>query len=487
MINYKIILRVLGSLLYGEAVTMLVCMVVALCYQEDDILLFASSAIITVFAGAVLKFWGRKAENRLSRRDAYLLVSLVWIIYSLFATLPFLLGGYLHSFTDAYFEAMSGFTTTGATIIDDVEVLPHGILTWRSLTQWVGGLGIVFTVIALIPSVAGGSGSIRVFGAESTGPIKTKLQPKLSTSVRFIWLVYLALSVACFLSYKVFGMDWFDAANFTMSSVATGGFSTYNDSTEYFHSPSLEYVTTFFCFLSGTNFTLLYLTIFKRKWKSLFKDSEFRFYIIIVLLATAFIMCELIFRNHYALEHAFRSAIFQVVSFITTTGLFNDNAGVWPHVTWVVLAVCMFFGACSGSTTGGLKCVRCVMILKVLKNELMQRLHPNAVLPLKISGTNIPDKQRVSLLAFVTAYLLLFFIFAFVIIASGVDNTNAITICLSCLSNVGPTLGTEIGPTMSWSQLPAFIKWFCSFMMLVGRLEIFTVIVVLTPEFWRKN
>ena len=465
MINYKIILRVLGSLLYGEAVTMLICMVVALCYQEDDILLFASSAIITVFAGAVLKFWGRKAENRLSRRDAYLLVSLVWIIYSLFATLPFLLGGYLHSFTDAYFEAMSGFTTTGATIIDDVEVLPHGILTWRSLTQWVGGLGIVFTVIALIPSVA----------------------PKLSTSVRFIWLVYLALSVACFLSYKVFGMDWFDAANFTMSSVATGGFSTYNDSTEYFHSPSLEYVTTFFCFLSGTNFTLLYLTIFKRKWKSMFKDSEFRFYIIIVLLATVFIMCELIFRNHYALEHAFRSAIFQVVSFITTTGLFNDNAGVWPHVTWVVLAVCMFFGACSGSTTGGLKCVRCVMILKVLKNELMQRLHPNAVLPLKISGTNIPDKQRVSLLAFVTAYLLLFFIFAFVIIASGVDNTNAITICLSCLSNVGPTLGTEIGPTMSWSQLPAFIKWFCSFMMLVGRLEIFTVIVVLTPEFWRKN
>ena len=487
MINYIIILRVLGSLLYGEAVTMLICMVVALCYQEDDILLFASSAIITVFAGAVLKFWGRKAENRLSRRDAYLLVSLVWIIYSLFATLPFLLGGYLHSFTDAYFEAMSGFTTTGATIIDDVEVLPHGILTWRSLTQWVGGLGIVFTVIALIPSVAGGSGSIRVFGAESTGPIKTKLQPKLSTSVRFIWLVYLALSVACFLSYKVFGMDWFDAANFTMSSVATGGFSTYNDSTEYFHSPSLEYVTTFFCFLSGTNFTLLYLTIFKRKWKSMFKDSEFRFYIIIVLLATVFIMCELIFRNHYALEHAFRSAIFQVVSFITTTGLFNDNAGVWPHVTWVVLAVCMFFGACSGSTTGGLKCVRCVMILKVLKNELMQRLHPNAVLPLKISGTNIPDKQRVSLLAFVTAYLLLFFIFAFVIIASGVDNTNAITICLSCLSNVGPTLGTEIGPTMSWSQLPAFIKWFCSFMMLVGRLEIFTVIVVLTPEFWRKN
>ena len=487
MINYRIIFKVLGTLLYNEAISMLLCMVVALCYEEDDILLFAASAIITVFFGAILRLFGRKAENRLSRRDAYLLVTLVWVIYSLFATLPFLLGGYLSSFTDAYFEAMSGFSTTGATIIDDVEALPHGILTWRSLTQWVGGLGIVFTVIALIPSVAGGSGSIRVFGAESTGPIKTKLQPRLSTSVRYIWFVYLALSVSCCLCYKVFGMNWFDAANFTMSSVATGGFSTYNDSTEYFHSPALEYITTFFCFLSGTNFTLLYMAFFKRKWKNLFKDSEFRFYLIVVALATVFIMCELIFRNHYAIEHAFRSAVFQVVSFISTTGLFNDNAALWPHVTWVVLAVLMFFGACSGSTTGGLKCVRCVMILKVLKNELVQRLHPNAVLPLKISGNNIPDKQRVSLLAFVAAYLLLFFIFAFVIIAAGVDNTNAITICLSCLSNVGPTLGTEIGHTMSWSQLPDFIKWFCSFMMLVGRLEIFTVMVVLTPEFWRKN
>lgn len=333
MINYRIIFKVLGTLLYNEAISMLLCMVVALCYEEDDILLFAASAIITVFFGAILRLFGRKAENRLSRRDAYLLVTLVWVIYSLFATLPFLLGGYLSSFTDAYFEAMSGFSTTGATIIDDVEALPHGILTWRSLTQWVGGLGIVFTVIALIPSVAGGSGSIRVFGAESTGPIKTKLQPRLSTSVRYIWFVYLALSVSCCLCYKAFGMNWFDAANFTMSSVATGGFSTYNDSTEYFHSPALEYITTFFCFLSGTNFTLLYMAFFKRKWKNLFKDSEFRFYLIVVALATVFIMCELIFRNHYAIEHAFRSAVFQVVSFISTTGLFNDNAALWPHVT----------------------------------------------------------------------------------------------------------------------------------------------------------
>lgn len=487
MINFRIIYKILGGLLFQEAASMLICMCVALWYAEDDILLFASSAIITIFAGLILKFLGRKADNGLSRRDAYLLVTLVWIVYSLFATLPFMLGGYIHSFTDAYFEAMSGFTTTGATIIDDVEALPHGILFWRSLTQWVGGLGIVFTVIAFIPSVAGSSGSIRVFGAESTGPFKAKLQPKLSTSVRFIWLVYLVISVWCFVSYMVFGMNWFEAANYTMTTVATGGMGVNNSSTEHFQSPALEYVTTFFCFLSGTNFTLLYLTMFKGKVKSLLRDAEFRFYVFMVAVSTAFIMVELIVENHYAIEHAFRSAIFQVVSFITTTGLFNDDAATWPHVTWVVLAVCMFFGACSGSTTGGLKCVRCVMIFKVLRNELMQRIHPSAVLPLKIGDNNVPNRHRVSLLAFVTAYLMLFFIFAFVIIAAGVDNTNAITICLSCLSNVGPTLGTEIGPTMSWAQLPSFIKWFCSFMMLVGRLEIFTVLVVLTPDFWNKN
>ena len=487
MINYRIILRILGGLLFQEAITMLICMVVALYFQEDDILLFATSAVFTILVGVVLQFFGRNADNRLTRRDACLLVTLIWVVYSLFATLPFLLGGYLHSFTDAYFEAMSGFTTTGATIIDDVEALPHGILFWRSLTQWVGGLGIVFSTIALIPSVAAGSGSIKVFSAEATGPIKSKLTPKLSTSVRYIWLVYFVISVACFSSYMIFGMNWFEAANYAMSTTATGGFSVNNDSTEFFKSPALEYITVFYCFLSGVNFTLLYTSVFKGKLKSLFRDSEFRFYITMVAVCTAFIMFELVLRNHYGMEHAFRSALFQVVSFITTTGLFNDNAGAWPHVTWVVLAICMFVGACSGSTSGGLKSVRGVMLLKVVKNELLQRLHPNAVLPLKINDINVPDKQRVSLLAFVTAYLLLFFIMAFVMIAAGIDNTNAITICLSSLSNVGPTLGTEIGPTMSWSQLPDFAKWMCTFMMLIGRLEIFTVLVVLTPSFWTKN
>lgn len=485
MINFRIIYKILGSLLFIEVTLMAWCLLMALYFGEDDILTFTISIIITLLGGILLRFAGRNAENRLSRRDSFLVVTLAWIIFSVFGTMPFLIGGYLHSFTDAFFENMSGFTTTGATIIDDVEALPHGILFWRSLTQWIGGLGIVFFTVALLPSLV--KGSTKVFAAEATGPIKTKLHPKLSMGARWIWIVYLFITFACMGSYMLFGMNWFEGINFAMTSAATGGFSIYNNSTAFFHSPAIEYTTTFFCFLSGVNFTLLYFSVAKLKFKELWKNSEFQFYCLIILGSTTFIMVELITKNHYDIEHAFRSSLFQVVSFLTTTGLFSDDAAQWPHITWIVLSVCMFFGACSGSTSGGLKCARGVMLLKVIQNELRQRLHPNAVLPLKVNGVNIPNSQRVSLLAFLVTYLLLLLLVFFIMSASGIDNTNAITICLSCMANVGPTLGMEIGPTMSWSLLPDFAKWFCSIMMLIGRLEIFTVIVILTPSFWSKN
>lgn len=485
MINFRIIYKILGSLLFLEAALMFWCLLMALYFGEDDILTFATSIIVTLLGGFVLKYFGERADNMLSRRDSFLVVTLSWVIFSAFGTMPFLIGGYLHSFTDAFFETMSGFTTTGATIIDNVEALPHGILFWRSLTQWIGGLGIVFFTVALLPSLVGGS--TKVFAAEATGPIKSKLHPKLSMGARWIWVVYLFITFACMGCYMLFGMSWFQAINYAMTSAATGGFSVNNLSTESFHSPAIEYTTTFFCFLSGINFTLLYFSAAKLKFKDLWKSSEFQFYCLVVLSFTAFIMVELMIHNDYNLEHAFRSAIFQVVSFITTTGLFSDDAAKWPHVTWVLLSICMFIGACSGSTSGGLKCIRAVMLSKVVRNEFQRKLHPNAVLPLKIDGTNVPVNQRLSLTSFLTVYLLLLLVIAFIMIASGIDNINAITICLSSLGNVGPTLGTEIGPTMSWSSLPVFAKWLCSFMMLVGRLEIFTVIVILTPSFWTRN
>lgn len=485
MINKQIIYKIIGSLLFIEAALMILCLLVSIYYQEDDIMSFLISIISTFLLAFILRFMGRNANNSMSKRDAYLVVTLSWAIFSAMGTLPFLCGGYINNFTDAYFETMSGFTTTGATIIDDVERLPHGIIFWRSLTQWIGGLGIVFFTIALLPSLVGGS--VRIFAAEATGPIKSKLHPKLSTSAKAIWAVYITLSVACVLTYYLLGMGWYDSVNYAMTSLATGGFSTHNESVLFFHSPSLEYATTFFCFVSGMNFTLLYFSVIEFKIKKLLKSSEFRLYLSLVLMFTAFIMMMLIFRNNYDIERAFRVAIFQVVSFITTTGLFSDDAATWPHVTWVVLAVCMFIGACSGSTSGGFKCIRAVMLLKIVRNEFKQILHPNAVLPLKIDGTNIPTSKRVTLLAFLTVNLIMCLVCAFSMIAAGIDNTNAITITLSSLGNVGPTLGIEIGPTMSWSMLPDFAKWECSVLMLMGRLEIFTVLVLFTREFWKDN
>lgn len=485
MINHQLICKVLGQLLFLEAVLLMVSLGVSIGYQEDDVFAFLVTIFITIGAGLALKWRGHNADNSMSRRDAYLVVSLAWIVFSFFGTFPFLISGYIHSFTDAYFETMSGFTTTGATIIDNVEVLPHGLLFWRSLTQWIGGLGIVFFTIALLPSLVGGQ--IKVFAAEATGPIKTKLHPRLSTSAKWIWSIYIVLTIACIVSYYFGGMNVFDSFNYAMTTTATGGFATHNTSTEFFHSPTLEYICTLFTFLSGINFTLLYAAVIKLNIKNLFKNSEFKFYIFLVVVFTAFIMMELMTMRHYDLERAFRCGLFQVVSFITTTGLFNDDAATWPHVTWVVLALCMFFGACSGSTSGGIKCIRSVMLLRIVKNEFKQILHPNAVLPLKIDGVNVPNQKRVTLLAFLVTHLIICLIISFTMIAMGIDNTNAITITLSSIGNVGPTLGVEIGPTMSWSQLPDIAKWFCSLMMLIGRLEIFSVLVIFTPAFWKEN
>ena len=483
MFNQKIILKVIGSLLGIEASFMLICLLISLLYGENDTLAFLISMLATAGTGFALRFMGRNAENTMGRRDAYLVVTLTWTCFTLFGTMPFLISGYIDNFTDAFFEMMSGFTTTGATVIDDVEKLPHGMLFWRSLSQWIGGLGIVFFTIALLPTLVGGS--VRVFAAEATGPIKTKLHPRLSTSAKSIWMIYLLITAACIASLWLAGMNMFDSLNYAMSTAATGGFATQNAS--IMKQPVLiEYIITFFCFVSGINFTLLYTSLFGKKLKNLLRNSECRFYFIIVAVFTLFIMYELMFYRGYSLEHAFRSGLFQTVSFITTTGLFNDDAGQWPHVTWIVLAICMFIGACSGSTSGGFKCVRGLMMLKGVKNEFKQMLHPNAVLPLKIDGVNVPQSKRVTLLAFLTVYLILFIICSFTITAAGVDSTNAITITLSALGNVGPTLGLEIGPTMSWSILPDFAKWICAILMLMGRLEIFTILVIFSPNFWKN-
>ena len=485
MVNFRIISKIIGSLLFLESFFMAICLAMAFSFHEDDVMALMTSTLMTFGSGCIFMFFGHEAENSLSRRDAYVVVTAAWAVFSFFGMFPFLIHGSITNITDAFFESTSGFTTTGASIINDVEILPHGILFWRSLTQWIGGLGIVFFTIAILPSLVGGS--VKVFAAEATGPIKAKMHPRLSTTAKWIWSIYLILTFACGLSYCAAGMNWFEALNYAMTTTATGGFAIHNESTEYFHSPTIDYISITFQFLSGINFTLLYISIVKMRLKSLLTNSEFRLYVSVVVGATLWIMYLLLTRMGYDLEHAFRAALFQVVSFITTTGMFNEDAGTWPHITWVILGVVMYLGACAGSTSGGFKCIRGVMLLKVIRNNFRQILHPNAVLPVKINGMSIPQSKLVALFAFFTLTMLMTLVTATIMIVAGIDNTNAITIALSCVSNVGPTLGTQIGPVMSWSILPEAIKWILCLLMLMGRLEIMTVLVLFTRAFWKEN
>ena len=485
MVNFRLISKIIGSLLFVEAFFMSWCLVMAFGYHEDDVVAFLMSTLVTLVGGLLFLFFGHSAENSLSRRDAYVVVTAVWVVFSLFGMVPYLIHGTFNNVADAYFETMSGFTTTGASILDDVERLPHGMLFWRSLTQWIGGLGIVFFTIAILPSLVGGN--VKVFAAEATGPMRSKVHPKLSTNAKWIWSVYLLLTVACGLAFLCAGMPLFDAANYSMTTTATGGFSTHNDSTAFFQSGLIDYIAVLFMFLSGINFTLLYMSVIKFRWGSVFKNAEFRFYMTVVLLSTTLIGLLLYFRLDYDWEYSLRTALFQVVSFITTTGLFNDNVGLWPHLTWIILGGLMFLGACAGSTTGGFKSIRGLMLLKVLGNEFRHILHPNAVLPVRLGDQSIPQGKLVSLLAFFTLCLLMVVVTASIMIVSGVDMVNSITIALSSMSNVGPSLSTDIGPQMSWSQFPAHIKWILSLLMLMGRLEIMTVLVLFTRSFWKEN
>ena len=485
MFNFKIIYKIIGTLLFIEVGMMVLCTGLSLYLGEDDSLAFVVSVVITILGGILFKYVGRDADNSLGRREAYLLVTLTWLIFSLFGSFPFLISGYITNFTDAYFETISGFTTTGCSILDDVEVLPHGLLFWRTMTQWIGGLGIVFFTIAILPSF--GNGNVKVFSAEATGPIRARMHPRLSTQAKWIWSIYLFLTIGCGVCYYLAGMGLFDSLNYSMTTTATGGFSTHNSSTGYFHNPYIDYTAIVFMFLSGTSFTLLYITLFKGRLKQFFHNSEFRLYVITVLVATVFITFFLIRDNHYEVPDAIRMSLFQVTSFITTTGIFNDDVAQWHFITWVVLSICMFFGACSGSTSGGFKCIRMVMVINILRNEIRRILHPRAVLPVRVNDSTIPYSSQVTLLAFLAAYMALCLFTYFCMILVGVDNTNSITIALSCASNVGPSLSVGIGPSMSWAVFPAAVKWLLSGLMLMGRLEIFTVLVLFSRAFWKEN
>ena len=426
----------------------------------------------------------RKREGAMTRRDGYIVVAISWVLFSIFGSLPFYISGYIPNFTDAFFETMSGFTTTGATIIQDVEVIPHGLLFWRSLTQWIGGLGIVFFTVAVLPIF--GVGEVQLFAAEAIGPTRNKLHPRISISGRWIITVYLLITLLCAVALRLCGMGIFDSINHALTTAATGGFSTKNASIAYFNSHSIEYVITFFMFLSGINYGLIFFLVFRGQVRKLIEDTQFKWYVTLLLLFTAIVGISLFISTPYNGAASFRNALFHVTAIITTTGFTSTDYTLWPPFIWMTLGLCFYFGACAGSTTGGMKTIRIAILFKSMRNEFNRILHPNAVLPVRINGKVIPTSTRQSVLTFSIFFFALVFVGWFFYLAIGIDIAEAYGISLSCLSNIGLTIGNN-GCNIPWSDMPTIGKWFSTFLMLIGRLEVFSVLLIITPSFWKHN
>lgn len=483
MINFKTIIRIIGILLLLETVMFLVCSSVSFYYRESDMLDFWKAGGITAGIGLLLAALGKGGERQLTRRDGYVLVSFAWVAFSLFGMLPFYIGGYIPDIANAFFETMSGFSSTGATILDNIESLPHGILFWRSMTQWIGGLGIIMFTIAVLP-IFGVSG-LQVFAAEASGPTHDKVHPRIGITAKWIWSIYAGITALLVGLLMLGGMDWFDSICHAFATTGTGGFSTKQASVAYYNSPYIEYVISIFMFISGINFTLVLLFV-NRKFKKFTSNAELKFYFGSVVLFTAVIAIVLYYTSPMGMEESFRKSLFQVISLQTSTGFATDDYMQWTPVLWGLLTIIMLMGACAGSTTGGLKCIRMVILAKVSRNEFKHILHPNAILPVRINKQVISPSIVSTVLAFCFIYITIIVIGTLLMMAMGVGAEESMGCVISSIGNMGPGLG-ETGPAYSWNALPDAAKWLLSFLMLLGRLELFTVLLLFTPDFWKRN
>ena len=484
MIHLNTIFRIIGSLLLLLAGIFYLFGIASPFLAGNDFFSFLASALATTFVGLWCCIIGKGSKGEFSRRDSYITITACWIAFALFGCLPYWLGGHIPNFTDAFFESMSGFTTTGASILDNIESQPHALLLWRSLTQWLGGLGIVFFTVAILPIF--GIDKVQLFAAESTGVSRRKVHSRVTVGSRWIFGIYMLLTTACTISLKICGMGWFDAINHGLTTIATSGFSTRQASIGAFDSAQIEYVITLFMFLSGINYTLLFLLFFKGKLRELYLNTEFRVYLFTVLAFTCAITLGLLAQGDIEAEKALRVSIFQVVSLQTTTGFATADYMQWPPYLWMLLSFVMFFGACSGSSTGAMKCGRVAILAKSIRGEFRRILHPNAVIPVRMDGNPIGQDTRATVLTFTCLYFLLIFIGWFIFMIMGLDFVEGYSISVSCVGNIGPALGT-LGPAYTWSALPASAKWFSTLLMLIGRLELFTILLMFTSSFWKKN
>lgn len=482
MINIRFIINILGKLILLESACFLLCVLISLIYGESDTQAFLISSLITAGVGSAMVFLVKANDRILAKKDGYFTVTSIWLFFSLFGCLPFLIGGTIPSFVDAFFETISGFTTTGSSVLNDIEALPHASLFWRSMTQWLGGLGIAVLFLAILPSL--GIEGRDLYVAEVTGPTHNKMAATFYSSARKLWLFYLLSTLAETILLTFGGMSLFDAVCHSFSTMATGGFSTKQDSIAYWNSSYIQYVIIFFMFVAATNFGLCFAAL-KGDFKKLIHDNEFKWYFFIIVASTLIIATGLYLRDWGDVEKSFRDALFQVVTIITTTGFATADYLLWPTLLGLILFILMFIGSCAGSTAGGIKVVRVVLLFKNSFTEMKRIIHPNAVINVKYNGKSVHPSVMTGVMAFFILFMIVFSIASIVMAFFTEDIATACSAVITCLSNIGPGFGS-IGPMDNFSHLSDTAKLILAALMLIGRLEIYTVLVLFTKAFWKK-
>ena len=478
--RFASVIHILGFLLMFLAIAMLLPIPFSLYYGDADFVALLISAAITFVFGFLL-FITTRIDRDLRTKEGFAVVTFAWIAFSIFGSLPFLISGTIPSITNAFFETMSGFTTTGATILEDVEVLPHGILFWRSLTHWIGGMGIIVLSLAILPFL--GVGGMQLFKAEAPGPVADKLTPRIMETAKILWGVYVLLSAIETGLLMLGGMTLFDAICHTFGTMATGGFSTRNASIGAFDSAYIHYVIVFFMLLAGTSFSLHYRFL-KRDFKAYWRSQEFLFFLSIIGVAFLIIAIDTFFRYANA-GQTIQHTLFQVVSIVTTTGYGTADYEQWSFSSQFTLFMLMFFGGCAGSTGGGMKIIRIFLLVRFVYSEITRLLHPHAVVPVRIGDSVVPREVVLNVLGFFVLFILLFAVGVLVMSSLGLDLASASGSVVASLANIGPGLGS-VGPTDNYAHIPLAGKWVLSILMLMGRLELFTVIILLSPFFWHK-
>lgn len=496
-LNTKIIFRFLGITAILNGCFMFIAYPFSLYHDENAKWGILGAGIVTVIIGLLIYFLNKPKSTSIQKKEGYLIVTLGWLTLSITGMLPYLFSGAIPNITNAFFETISGYSTTGSSILTNIESMPKGILFWRSATHWIGGMGIIVLTIAILPLL--GIGGMQLFMAEAPGPSADKLHPRITDTAKRLYLIYVTLTFLQFLLLKVAGMTWFDAINHAMATMSTGGFSTKNNSVSFYNNlPLVQYIIIFFMLVAGTNFVLTYFAL-KGKIQKVFQSEEFKYYFFGILGVASLITVIIYFFQDPNLqtmiahpmvfgkaESAIRHALFMVTSVVTTTGFVSADFTMWNFFATGIFFALFFTGGSAGSTSGGIKIVRHIVMLKNSFLEFKKALHPNGIIPVRYDGRAINQSIVFNIISFFIIYMLIFVISSVALTLFGLDFLSAVGAAASSLGNIGPAIGS-VSPVDNFAHLTDAAKWFCSFLMLIGRLELFTVLILFTPFFWRKN